>query len=366
MGDPRSESPKVKTPSPRRSPKSASPRDPSSTQDPTDAPLVADTEDVGDTVDGDSTYESVMSSSASMASSIFRHRQENGRTYHAYKELKYIMPNDEAENDRLDLQHHIFSLTYDGALHSCPAGKDPTKPLRRVLDAGTGTGIWAIDFADEHPETHVIGIDLSPIQPAFVPPNLSFYIDDLEEPWTFSEKFDFIYCRFLTGSIGNWPKFMETAYENLSPGGWIEIADIMSPIDCDDGTLTEDTPLLKWSTLLLQAAGQLGRPIDSARLYKQQLLDAGFTNVMERVHKWPQNAWAKDKKHKEIGAWSELNFTEGLNAMSVALLTRGLGWTAEEVEILLIDVRKDIKNKSIHAYWPIWIVYAEKPEAEKA
>jgi len=73
-----------------------------------------------------------------------------------------------------DLQHHIFLLSFDSALHICPAGKDG-KPLKRVLDAGTGTGIWAVDFgtslvsriffsllnltdmpkADEHPETHV-------------------------------------------------------------------------------------------------------------------------------------------------------------------------------------------------------------------
>lgn len=34
-----------------------------------------------------------------------------------------------------------------------------------MLDLGTGTGIWAIDFADEYPSANVIGTDLSPIQP---------------------------------------------------------------------------------------------------------------------------------------------------------------------------------------------------------
>lgn len=42
---------------------------------------------------------------------------------------------------------------------------DPNSNARRVLDVGTGTGIWAIDYADEHPEAKVIGVDLSPIQP---------------------------------------------------------------------------------------------------------------------------------------------------------------------------------------------------------
>jgi methylase of polypeptide subunit release factors len=70
------------------------------------------------------------------------------------------------------MQHHLFYLTLGGQLHACPAGKDG-KQLHRVLDAGTGTGIWALDFgmpipnvltyrsltalniADEHPETSV-------------------------------------------------------------------------------------------------------------------------------------------------------------------------------------------------------------------
>jgi methylase of polypeptide subunit release factors len=35
-------------------------------------------------------------------------------------------------------------LTFGEKLFTCPAGSD--KKLGRVLDAGTGTGIWAIDF----------------------------------------------------------------------------------------------------------------------------------------------------------------------------------------------------------------------------
>lgn len=31
-----------------------------------------------------------------------------------------------------------------------------------------GTGIWCIDFADQHPGADVLGIDLSAIQPSWV------------------------------------------------------------------------------------------------------------------------------------------------------------------------------------------------------
>lgn len=48
---------------------------------------------------------------------------------------------------------------------------------------------------------------------ASVPPNLTFYIDDIEDQWTFSYKFDMIYARMMTGSIRDWPKFIQQSYE---------------------------------------------------------------------------------------------------------------------------------------------------------
>lgn len=42
----------------------------------------------------------------------------------------------------LDLQHHLFLLTLDGRLCLAPIGNN----LQYVLDVGTGTGIWALDF----------------------------------------------------------------------------------------------------------------------------------------------------------------------------------------------------------------------------
>lgn len=44
----------------------------------------------------------------------------------------------------MDLVHHIYSLMLDGKLHLAPIDKNS----QRILDLGTGTGIWAIDFAE--------------------------------------------------------------------------------------------------------------------------------------------------------------------------------------------------------------------------
>ena len=44
----------------------------------------------------------------------------------------------------MDLAHHIYGLLFKGELHLAPISKNP----QRVLDLGTGTGIWAMDFAE--------------------------------------------------------------------------------------------------------------------------------------------------------------------------------------------------------------------------
>jgi len=104
------------------------------------------------------------------------------------------------------------------------------------------------------------------------------------------------------------PRCSDLELSHLTPGGYIELFDSVTPIACDDGTLPPDSPLLKWSNLLLEASRKMGRPIDSVLQYKQQLADAGFVNIVQVEYKWPINPWPRDKKHKTLGtlmSWSQ-------------------------------------------------------------
>jgi hypothetical protein len=95
---------------------------------------------MADDRDVDSAYaESIgdYSESTSAASSVFDHQYENGRRYHSYKAGQYFAPNDEQEQERLDLLHHVQSMVLGGELYRAPI-EEP----QRVLDVGTGTGIW--------------------------------------------------------------------------------------------------------------------------------------------------------------------------------------------------------------------------------
>lgn len=83
---------------------------------------------------------------------------EYRRTYHGYHAGAYLLPNDEEEQHRLDLQHVTLRLLLDRKLSYAPI-----QHPHCVLDVATGTGAWAIEFARAHSESQVVGTDLSMI-----------------------------------------------------------------------------------------------------------------------------------------------------------------------------------------------------------
>jgi SAM-dependent methyltransferase len=134
-----------------------------------------------------------------------------GRLYPSYGKHEYGMPMDEKELDRNDLQHHKYTLLLNDQLFIAPVSEETLNtPSNRVLDLGTGTGIWAMDMADKYP-AEILGVDIAATQPPFVPPNCQFEIDDVEEDWPYrSDQFDFIHGRDLMTAVRDWYELLCT------------------------------------------------------------------------------------------------------------------------------------------------------------
>lgn len=199
----------------------------------------------------------------------------------------------------------------------------------------------------------VIGIDLSPIQPTWIPPNVQFLVDDIEDTWHYRQKFDLIHSRMMVGSFHDWPAFISNAFTWTRPNGYLELQDVES-LCCDDDTFTADPPscrLAEWWSLVLQGFRCAGRPLDAALKHKERMLAAGFVDVQESLLKWPINTWPKDEHMKKIGLFSQENTSQVLEAFALAPLTRFLGWSKEEVQVLCAGARTDIMNTRLHAYW---------------
>ncbi len=81
----------------------------------------------------------------------------------------------------------------------------------------------------------------------------------------------------------------------------MEIADIHMEFKSDDNTVPFDCACAVWARHMIEAAAIGGRPLDSPLFYKQQLADAGFTNIVQTIYKWPSSPWPRDRKYKDMG-----------------------------------------------------------------
>ncbi|PMD45988.1 hypothetical protein L207DRAFT_540708 [Hyaloscypha variabilis F] len=180
-----------------------------------------------------------------------------------------------------------------------------------------------MDIAEQYPRAQVCSIDLSPIEPGWVPPNCSFLVENAENDWIYSlaQAFDFINLRALAGSIKHWPKVFSQIFQYLKPGAWAESQENDSSCFSDDDSLQ-----------------------------KQWMIDAGFVDVQEKVCRIPVGQWAKDKKMKEQGMYAQALSADALEPISMALFTRVLGMSAQEVQAILVGRRKDIMNPNLHLY----------------
>jgi hypothetical protein len=125
------------------------------------------------------------------------------------------------------------------------------------------------------------------------------------------------------------------------------------PADCDDGTALETHAHMRWMRLLKEAGERMGRPfVDPAQL-AEQLEKIGFDDVHVRKDKWPINPWPKGRRWKLLGMLTLENMSQGLESLSYKLCTEGLGWTKEEVDRFLVEVRKNLHDTSIHAYMTV-------------
>lgn len=323
----------------------------------------------GDTIEVDSEFSGdtdsaiglgdVQSFTTSVASSIYNYTYENGRRYHAYRDGAYLFPNDDAEQDRLDMLHHIFKLVLRGNLFKAPI----TEPLQQVLDFGTGTGIWAIDLADEHPSARVQGTDLSPIQPEWVPPNLKFVVDDCESEWPDDEhaSYDLVHGRSMSGSIANWSTLFGEAFQSLKPGGWLEMQEFDVWFRSEEGELPADSKIMEWQQYLDQASLMFGKRLNIANQFKEKMIGVGFEDVRDDIIKVPIGAWPKDRRLKEQGRWLQAQMLDSIEPISLGYCHRILKWSEVKTQVFMAGVRNEFLNNKTHLFVYCHFIYGRRP-----
>ena len=114
--------------------------------------------------------------------------------------------------------------------------------------------------------------------------------------------------------------------------------------------MTRNHALYQWQQYLLDATAASGKPLAYEYRTGQLLRDAGFVDIQEVVLQLPLNPWPAEAHMKNCGLWYNLGLNEGLEGFSLGPMCRVLKWPVSEVHSFLRSVRKDINNRSIHAY----------------
>lgn len=152
---------------------------------------------------------------------------------------------------------------------------------------------------------------------------------------------------------------------HLKRGAWMEMQEIHHrPRSATmEGLVPPDHPVAKFWTLVTEGLAALGVDLDSSSrgILAGRMQQAGFRNVTERVFHVPIGTWPKNKVLKTVGLYWRTILLDGLQAIAMGPLTRGLRWNREQVEMLLMEVRQAYHDNNALMYMPLHVVYAQKP-----
>ncbi|KAH6682328.1 S-adenosyl-L-methionine-dependent methyltransferase [Plectosphaerella plurivora] len=306
--------------------------------------------------------ETLASSTASLSESILEYRRLNGRTYQSTKTTDYWAPNDKQQNEGLDLIHHALLKLFNDELVLAPIADTP----ERILDIGTGTGIWATDVGEQYPKTEVIGTDISPIQPSWVSPNVKFIIEDFLSPWTWPENhFDLIHLRSLYGVIPDLAELYATSLRHTKPGGWVQHLEMETLIESDHVRFPPGHVFQKVADLTYAAGDRIGRSFRLAQghILRDAMTAAGFVDVVEVKRKAPMHSWPRDPRLRDVGTFLQTAFDESLEGLVMFMLTQIMALEQAEAQQLVVDMRRESRKRSNYSWFQVTVVYGRKPEA---
>lgn len=205
--------------------------------------------------------------------------------------------------------------------------------------------------AEQHPESTVIGVDLSIATPqGLLPINCQFQQLDAENDQWPQVQFDYIHFGYVISCFDDTKAVMKKAFDHMQPGGWIELHDPEMRDVADDDSV-KGTAIEEWAGTVLKGGRIVGRDMLKSANYGAWLHETGFVNVQDAKFTLPINEWPENLKLKKVGAMYKHNLLGLLESLAQFLTLAGL--TNTEAEDLKERAKRDIHNPQIRFAFPL-------------
>lgn len=246
----------------------------------------------------------------------------------------------------MDFNHQLFKVLLDGHLGIVPFEEPP----KWVVDLCTGTGVWAIECAEQNPASFVLGTDLRAVQPIPRTQNCAWILENSEEQErTYFEPPDYIHLRASGTCFDDSGAMLRKCYDKLRPGGWIEPHDCALELRCDDSTAM-GTVLPGFSAAMNRGAAMVGRDLLRPKEFGSYLGAAGFVPVQAVELAVPGSPWPEDPKMKLCGYYEGRALCAAAESYRKPVKVSGL--SQEKVAELMKRLEKDPNRIDVHWYMP--------------
>ncbi|KAJ7191882.1 S-adenosyl-L-methionine-dependent methyltransferase [Mycena pura] len=239
------------------------------------------------------------------------------RKYQAYPGSQYALPTDDLEQERLILQHQTLKKLFGNRILLAPVKLEKND---KVLDIGTGPGLWIMDLAASvDPSVSIVGVDIeSRLFLTSPPKNIELRLEsvvNLPSEWT--DTFALVHQRLLMIAlqISQWPVALREIYRVLRPGGWVQLGESTAWIE---GQYPNKPCMEKLVAMYRCLTNSRNLYIDCADAIPSMLEAAGFVDI-QRESQMPQmGKWAG-----ELGVASRINHVGVLRGIKTPILKAG-------------------------------------------